>query len=221
LISEVAPLGDDAVDRCADALEPTLRIRELGGCRRQAQAPAAAQIFAGKGVERQPPFAQRPLNQRPAVLAEQKIEHEQQGRRLTRELLHPARRGMNALKQGIEGERAIAGNENLAVEHEFFGFDRKHRLDQVGKVAGQRLACFRLQLDLAAVAKNETAKAVPFRLVLPFRAGRDSRDRSRFHRREWGFERKSQGETLAADIRDHNACGRLLRRPRVAKSRLG
>ena len=39
------------------------------------------------------------------------------------------------------------------------------RLDDLGEVARQRFAGFRLQLDVAAVAKGDAAKAVPLRLV--------------------------------------------------------
>ena len=47
--------------------------------------------------------------------------------------------------------------------------------DELGKIARQRLAGFRLQLDLAAVAEHQAAEAVPFRLVLPVRRRSESR----------------------------------------------
>src|SRR4051794_37622301 len=41
---QVAPLGDDAVERGAHPLEPAPCVGELGGCRREANAPGAAEI---------------------------------------------------------------------------------------------------------------------------------------------------------------------------------
>jgi hypothetical protein len=45
-----------------------------------------------------------------------------------------------------------------------------------------------LQENFVAVAKGNAAKAVPFRLVLPFVADRDLVHGTRLHRRQWRFQ---------------------------------
>ncbi len=187
-----------------------LASAEPGGRRREADAGGAAQVFFGKRLELAPPHLQRLIDVRFAVGSDQEVEHDQQRRRLRRQPLHPALRGMDALQQGVEGERAVERDDDLAVEHEGLGLDAKNGLDQLGIIAGQRLARLRLQLDLVVIAKHQATKAVPFRLVLPFVAGRDLVDRQSFHRREWRTKRQSHDRFCA---RAANANGRHRGRP--------
>src|SRR5262245_42400361 len=51
-VGHVAPLGDDAVKRRADALEPAPCGRELSCRSRQFNALVVLQIFGGKGLQR-------------------------------------------------------------------------------------------------------------------------------------------------------------------------
>jgi hypothetical protein len=109
---------------------------------------------------------------------------------------------MNALEQRIEREGPAFGHHDLAVEHEVPRLEAPYRLDHLGEIAHQRFAGFRLQRDNVAPPKRQAAKAVPFRLVLPFGAEGDFIDRQRLHGREWGTQRTSHHR--------HNADGRLL-----------
>ena len=139
----------------------------------------------GEGFELRPALLQWSLDQRFVVGVGQEIEGDEERRRLRRKLPYAALRWVDALQQGIERKRAIGRYDDLAVEDECRGPDGPHRLDQLRKIARQRLARFRLEFNLVAVAKDEAAEAVPFRLVLPFLPGRDFVDRQGFHRREW------------------------------------
>src|SRR3954471_3673167 len=78
-------------------------------------------------------------------------------------------------------------DDQLAVEHETVGAHRQHRLDQLREIAGERAAGLGLEVDLAAVAEDEAAKAIPFGLILPAFAARQSIDRLRLHRRQPGL----------------------------------
>ena len=62
--------------------------------------------------------------------------------------------------------------------------DRRERRDDLGKIPAQRLTVLRDDRDVVAVAVNERAKAVPFRLVLPVPSDRNRIDRTHLHRRE-------------------------------------
>src|SRR5205823_488296 len=64
-------------------------------------------------------------------------------------------------------------------------------IDKFRKVTSERLATLRLQSDLVAIAKGETAKAIPLWFVLPIGAGWKLLDGFCFH---WGvrvFQRQS------------------------------
>src|SRR4051794_38818972 len=95
---------------------------------------------------------------------------------------------MNPLQQVVEREPAPTRYHDFAVEHELLCGQRFRARHHIGEIARQRLAGFRLQLDLVAIAKHETAKAVPFRLILPLRSGRNGINRGGFHRRDRWFE---------------------------------
>ena len=196
-VGQIAPLGDDAVERRADALEPALARRSslvVAGDRRNAaclasifgerfqpRAPLAA--AAARSASRRRPPASRSNTIRSAGVS-------------SASLLHAALRRMDALQQRVEGERAVVRHDDLAIEHEFLRLQRASGVDQFGKIARQRLAGFRLQLDLVAVAEDEAAKAVPFRLVLPIVATGMSSTDSASIGRETAGARKGHGGTL-------------------------
>ena len=92
----------------------------------------------------------------------------------------------------------------------------EHRRDDLGEVAGERLARLRLQLDFVAVAKREAAKAVPLGLVLPPGAGRDLVHDARLHRRD--SVRVSGSITARAASGKRPRCGQQ-RLPQVAELR--
>ena len=78
--------------------------------------------------------------------------------------------------------------------------DSADGFDELGEIARQRLAGFRLQLDLVAVAEDEAAEAVPFRLVLPFVAGGNLVHRFGFHGHEGLTQREHDCLTQTAGI---------------------
>jgi hypothetical protein len=98
---------------------------------------------------------------------------------------------MNPLQQRIEREASILlRHHDLAVEHKNLGVHCARRLDEFREITGERLPRFRLQFDAVTVAEHETAKTIPFRLVLPFLAGRHGTDRDGLHRQQRRAERK-------------------------------
>ena len=66
------------------------------------------------------------------------------------------------------------------------------------------LQTLRLELDLPPVAKNQTAEAVPFRLVFPLGTDRDLIDGSRFHRRQRRMQRKRHAASTFFAAADEN-----------------
>ncbi len=103
-------------------------------------------------------------------------------------LLHPAGCGMQPQLQLVEGKGVVDRNGELAIKHETRRRKPLEVRDHVREITRERLAGFRLQENLARVAKSDAAEAVPLRLVLPFVADRNFVDGARFHRRQGRFE---------------------------------
>ena len=95
---------------------------------------------------------------------------------------------MDALQQVVERKCAAGRHHDFAVEYERLRLELARRLDDLREVARERLAGLGLQLDLIAVAKHQTAKAVPLRLVLPLAAMRHFVHGQSFHRRKGWFD---------------------------------
>jgi hypothetical protein len=168
---------------------------------------------AGKPLEPNASLAQRQGGQGLAVRSGQEVEHDQQRRSVAGEPRDTAGRRVDSLEQRVEGKRAVHRHHDLAVEDEALGFELRDRFDDLGKVAGERLAGFRLQLDLFAIAKDQAAEAVPFRLVLPFGTGRHRIDGKGFHRRERGTQREAHRTGTRISHDSHNANGRPFGQP--------
>src|SRR5262249_59249355 len=116
-----------------------------------------------------------------------------------------------ALEQVVERKRPVMRHHDFAIDGEVAGFDVEDGLDQFGKIACQRAARFRLQIDLSPMAKYQTAKPIPFRLILPAASGRDLVDRKRLH----GWERRAHGSfTLGAGRGPSTPPGVLWRPPK-------
>ena len=77
----------------------------------------------------------------------------------------------------IERQRAVHFDDQFAIDDELLRIDRGDCLDNIGEVTRQRLTGLRLQINIAAIAKRDAAKAVPLRLVLPLVASRNFIDR--------------------------------------------
>ena len=114
------------------------------------------------------------------------IEGEIQPWRFLRELLHTARGRVNALQQRVEGKPLAMRHDDLAVEREAIRLQLQRCGDDLGEIAREVFAGFRAQVNAAAVARQQAAEAIPFRLVLPLLAARDRVDRPRLHRHEGG-----------------------------------
>jgi hypothetical protein len=114
-------------------------------------------------------------------LQREQVEDVVVGRVLLREFFDPRLRGMDALQQVVEREPSFDRHDDLAVEHELFLLQCARRVGDFGKVARQRLAGLRLNVDVVAVAEDDGAEAVPLRLELPRLAGGDLVDALRFH----------------------------------------
>ena len=91
---------------------------------------------------------------------------------------------MKAQLQFVERQFAAHGNGKLPVDNEALRFQFGKRVDHIREVTRERLTGFRLQMDIAPVAKSDATEAVPFRLVLPFVSGGDFVDGLRLHRRK-------------------------------------
>ena len=101
--------------------------------------------------------------------------------------LNATRGGMEAQLQLVEDKGALHRNGQFAIENETFRGDSLERFDDVRKIAGERLARFRLQENFRAITKRDATEAVPLRLVLPFVADGNFVDGTRLHRGQWRF----------------------------------
>ena len=125
LIGEIAPFGDDAVERCAGRLEPRLGVGEPCRRRRQPDRFRTRGSICGKNASS--PARARPASSRSASwpsASDQQIEQYQQRRRFDGKLTDPARRRMNALQQRIERKSAADRHDDLAVEQRIFWPER-------------------------------------------------------------------------------------------------
>src|SRR6476619_45281 len=101
---------------------------------------------------------------------------------------------MNPLKELIKGEALSFWNDQFYVEHEPVRFQVRSRFRRFGKITRQGLACFRLQLQLLAVTKNQAPETIPFGLVLPARALGNLLNEQSFHGRERAFDRQTHSK---------------------------
>ncbi|RYZ58509.1 MAG: hypothetical protein EOP08_16200, partial [Proteobacteria bacterium] len=76
----------------------------------------------------------------------------------------PGRRGVHAELQGFEVEPALAGDDDLAVEHTALRQRCQTGIAKLGEVALERLLVSTLEHQPIAVPEHERAEAVPLRL---------------------------------------------------------
>src|SRR5215467_11774279 len=79
---------------------------------------------------------------------------------------------MQAKLQRVEVESIVPDDDNLAIEHAAGRQSRADRLQQLGKVAVERLFVATLDQDLISVTKHQGAKTVPFGFENPISAVR-------------------------------------------------
>src|SRR5688500_1438175 len=116
---------------------------------------------------------------------------------------------MDADQESIEIEAAIGiGDDHLAIEHEasIRATHRAQWLLELGEVSVQGLEVAGLDVDIVAIAEDEGAEAVPFRLVDPAIARRDRGGRLCQHRRDRRLDRKGHGPMIR---RQHGMIGAM------------
>src|SRR6266481_6585536 len=77
---------------------------------------------------------------------------------------------MNAHQQVVEREIAADGDHDFSIQHKLFGTKSAERFDEFRKISGQWLSGFGFEINSVAISKCQAAKAIPFRLVVPFRS---------------------------------------------------
>ena len=102
--------------------------------------------------------------------------------------------------QRVKVEPVVADDHDLSVEHAAIGQLRRQRVGELGEVAGERLLVATLNEELIAVAKDERAEAVPFRLEDPSVARRELANELGEHRKDWRIEGQFHAADLAADL---------------------
>src|SRR5258708_3507484 len=176
LVREIRALTDDAVEADhLEPLEPALGERPIRRLRRQRERRRAL-------LELDAALLERAVVDRLAV-PEEDVEGDEGRRRLLREPADARLRGMEPHLHGVEVERALALDHDLAVER---GVRRKQVADRakLREVAKERPAIAAPERDVAAVVLEHAAEAIPLRLVAPAVAGRQLVDELRLHRRE-------------------------------------
>src|SRR5580698_7777812 len=92
---------------------------------------------------------------------------------------------MNTLLQRLEIKRTVARDNDLAIQRTASRQLRAQRLNQLRKIAIQRLSVAALKQNFAAIAEDQRAKSVPFRLEDPGFANRQLTNAPGEHRLDW------------------------------------
>ncbi len=185
-------------------VEPFLAPRRAWSSRATAGCVRCfAKCFARERLQPLAALRQRLVDQRRAVGVGQQIEHDQQRRRLRRELLHAARRRMNALQQRVERERPAVGHHDLAVEHEVL------RLERAAPPRPPRENSASAACRTSIAARPCRRRGTPGSGSRPISARTATRGRSGPHR-PTGPPWAGTGDAACRAMHRHNADGRLL-----------
>src|SRR5438552_2750796 len=98
---------------------------------------------------------------------------------------------MNTLQQIVEGEPLLHWDSDLSVQNKSLDLQFLKSFGQFGEIASEWLSGLGLQLHRRAVAEDETAEAVPLRLILPALTVGNLVHQQCLHRREWGADRQT------------------------------
>src|ERR1700719_317743 len=109
LVGQVAALGDDSVERGAH-LKPFAGFGKIFGDWREANEFIRLHISAKKIFKLFAPFLKRQICNRLALVVDQQIENDVDGRRELAEFGDAAGGGMNSLKKSAERYAAIGGD---------------------------------------------------------------------------------------------------------------
>jgi hypothetical protein len=106
-------------------------------------------------------------------------------------------------QQRLEGERPVARDHDLAIEHAALGQLGAERRCELREVAVQRLEVAALREHLVAVAEHQRTEAVPLRLEQPAVARGQPRRGLGEHRLDRGLEREAHGRTIPRGATGH------------------
>src|SRR3954449_12682129 len=150
-------------------------------------SPAGASARRARRGLREGGAALRERLAREVVVAQrEQVEGDEAGRSLGGEPRDAAGGGGDGLLQRPDVQAAIAGDDDRAVDHRARREAPPDRVDDLGEVARHRPLLAAADLDLVAVAEDDRAKAVPFRLVEL--AGGDGGHGLGQHRRDGGHD---------------------------------
>jgi hypothetical protein len=187
LVGRVESFRDDAVEPGAlEPVEPVGGRRAVAGRRRQVDRRLDAEE---RLLQPRAPLVLRHLAQILVAECQQVPRHEAR-RRLGGEHVDPRRGRVDAQQQRLEVERAVAGDDHLAVDDAALRQRGLERLGQLGKVAIERLEVARLREHLVAVAEHDRPEAVPLGLEQPAVGVGQGIDRLGEH----GFDRGRDGQ---------------------------
>src|SRR5262249_666206 len=116
-------------------------------------------------------------------LPDEDVERDESGGDLGRELVHATLRGVQTRLHRVEVEDATALDHDLTVERRL-GRQDAAECAKLRKVAQERPRVPRPQAQLAASVLEESAEAVPLRLVLPLVTLGELTNELRLHGRE-------------------------------------
>src|SRR5687768_9521598 len=103
---------------------------------------------------------------------------------------------MDPQEEGLELESIRPGDDDLPVEHAALRDVRAQRRRELREVAVEWLEVPTLDEQLIAVAEDDGAETVPFRLEQPAVALGERRDGLREHRLERGLDGKAHAGTI-------------------------
>ena len=201
LIGSIEPLGDHPVEAGAlEAIEPVPGGRAVAG--------RGCQVDRGFGAGQRDLEAgpALPLGHRSQILVvdRQQVPGDEARRRLGRQHADPRFGRVDAKQQGPEIERAVAGDDDLAIEHAALRERCAERCGKLRKVAVEGLEVARLRVEGLAVTEDQGTKAVPLRLEQPAVVRREAIDRLGQHRLDGRLEREVQvghGRSVRGDRR--------------------
>src|SRR4029079_13014508 len=99
----------------------------------------------------------------------------------------------------LEIEPAVGCDDDLAVQHAAGGQPRAKRIDELWKVAIQRLLIAALDLDIVPVPEDQCAKPIPLRFENPGFTSRQRVNAFSEHRQDRRVDRKIHTSCYTAE----------------------
>ena len=105
-------------------------------------------------------------SERPLAIDKKIKDHVSRGRFL-REPLDAAGGGMNALQECVKIQTCAAADHDFPIQHKLARGQGEQGGNNFRKIAAQRLTGLGLQDNFIALAKSQTAEAIPFGFIQP------------------------------------------------------